>query len=305
MHGGVGSTWKQAKIMRIGSNGETAGGCWESARRIGTSNSVYLGWQGKPPWATSIASLVKWKTLWWGGHIGYSIPDPGTRQGYGQEQLHLGLIEAKRAGFGLYSDYLRQKTEAGRRTILANGGVSRQPFRKQKPYWTEARWRSGMNNPKPQEWKNGASEGRIIDYKGFLTLCGWRRCHNSLYVSGCMFHCEAAIIQQPGASTLVFPIPRAGRTSQDWRNPMCRADHLGGLSLFSAWAFSCPWSSGFGESFRQEYLVLDGYAQEEMMETEDKLELLEVPIDILVDGRFDLTRRILFTVSLALPISAL
>ena len=47
-----------------------------------------------------------------------------------------------------------------------------------------------MNNPKPQEWKSEElSKGRIIDYKAFNFVDG-EGVRNSLYVSGCMFHCE-------------------------------------------------------------------------------------------------------------------
>lgn len=47
-----------------------------------------------------------------------------------------------------------------------------------------------MNNPKPQEWKSEElSQGRIIDYKAFNFVDG-EGVRNSLYVSGCMFHCE-------------------------------------------------------------------------------------------------------------------
>ena len=46
------------------------------------------------------------------------------------------------------------------------------------------------NTPKPQEWKSEElSQGRIIDYKAFNFVDG-EGVRNSLYVSGCMFHCE-------------------------------------------------------------------------------------------------------------------
>ena len=46
------------------------------------------------------------------------------------------------------------------------------------------------NTPKPQEWKSEElSHGRIIDYKAFNFVDG-EGVRNSLYVSGCMFHCE-------------------------------------------------------------------------------------------------------------------
>ena len=46
------------------------------------------------------------------------------------------------------------------------------------------------NTPKPQEWKSEKlSQGRIIDYKAFNFVDG-EGVRNSLYVSGCMFHCK-------------------------------------------------------------------------------------------------------------------
>ena len=68
-----------------------------------------------------------------------------------------------------------------------------------------------MNNPKPQEWKSEElSKGRIIDYKAFNFVDG-EGVRNSLYVSGCMFHCEGCY-NAPGPSTLVFPIPKSWRS---------------------------------------------------------------------------------------------
>ena len=46
------------------------------------------------------------------------------------------------------------------------------------------------NTPKPGEWKSEElSKGRIIDYKAFNFVDG-EGVRNSLYVAGCMFHCE-------------------------------------------------------------------------------------------------------------------
>ena len=49
------------------------------------------------------------------------------------------------------------------------------------------------NTPKPGEWKSEElSKGRIIDYKAFNFVDG-EGVRNSLYVSGCMFHCEGVL----------------------------------------------------------------------------------------------------------------
>ena len=53
------------------------------------------------------------------------------------------------------------------------------------------------NTPKPQEWKSEElSQGRIIDYKAFNFVDG-EGVRNSLYVSGCMFHCEGCYNAAP------------------------------------------------------------------------------------------------------------
>ena len=71
---------------------------------------------------------------------------------------------------------------------------------------------------------------------------------------------------------------------------MCRLT-LQAASLFSIQAFSCPWSRDSERAAGQGYLVLDGlHLGGDDAETEDKLELLSL-IDILVDGRFDLTKK--------------
>lgn len=63
-----------------------------------------------------------------------------------------------------------------------------------------------MNNPKPQEWKSEElSQGRIIDYKAFNFVDG-EGVRNSLYVSGCMFHCEDVIMLRLGLLMLAFSI---------------------------------------------------------------------------------------------------
>ena len=52
-----------------------------------------------------------------------------------------------------------------------------------------------MNNPKPGEWRaDELSQNYIADYKPFNFVDGEGvRC--SLYVSGCMFHCEGCYNQ--------------------------------------------------------------------------------------------------------------
>ena len=69
-----------------------------------------------------------------------------------------------------------------------------------------------MNNPKPQEWKSEElSKGRIIDYKAFNFVDGEGVRTPSMSVAVC-FIVRAAIMQQLGPSTLVFPIPKSWRS---------------------------------------------------------------------------------------------
>ena len=118
------------------------------------------------------------------------------------------------------------------------------------------------NTPKPQEWKSEElSQGRIIDYKAFNFVDG-EGVRNSLYVSGCMFHCEGCY----NAATWSF---KAGNTGI--LIPLVKRirEELPDKDIWS-------WT---------------GYTWEELMlETPDKIELLHL-IDILVDGRFDITKK--------------
>ena len=125
-----------------------------------------------------------------------------------------------------------------------------------------------MNNPKPQEWKSEElSKGRIIDYKAFNFVDG-EGVRNSLYVSGCMFHCEGCY----NAATWSFNagIPYTQELEEQIMPLVKRIRRE--LPDKDIWSWT-------------------GYTWEEMMlETEDKLELLSL-IDILVDGRFDITKK--------------
>ncbi|WP_371440113.1 GNAT family N-acetyltransferase, partial [Streptococcus gordonii] len=53
--------------------------------------------ENRPLGFLALRLLLNEKLFIEGGHIGYSIRPRERGRGYGQEQLHLGLIEAKRA----------------------------------------------------------------------------------------------------------------------------------------------------------------------------------------------------------------
>lgn len=151
-----------------------------------------------------------------------------------------------------------------------------------------------MNNPKPQEWKSEElSCGRIMDYKAFNFVDGEGvRC--SLYVSGCLFHCQGCY----NVATWNF---RAGIPYTEELEEQIMADlaqpYVQGLTLLGGEPFL---NTGIllplVKRIRKELPEKDiwswtGYTWEEMMlETPDKIELLSL-IDILVDGRYDRTRR--------------
>ena len=150
------------------------------------------------------------------------------------------------------------------------------------------------NTPKPQEWKSEElSQGRIIDYKAFNFVDG-EGVRNSLYVSGCMFHCEGCY----NAATWSFKagIPYTKELEEQIMRDLAQP-YVQGLTLLGGEPFL---NTGIliplVKRIRKELPEKDiwswtGYTWEELMlETPDKLELLQI-VDILVDGRFDITKK--------------
>ena len=150
------------------------------------------------------------------------------------------------------------------------------------------------NTPKPQEWKSEElSLGRIIDYKAFNFVDG-EGVRNSLYVSGCMFHCEGCY----NATTWSFKagIPYTKELEEQIMRDLAQP-YVQGLTLLGGEPFL---NTGIliplVKRIRKELPEKDiwswtGYTWEELMlETPDKLKLLQL-VDILVDGRFDITKK--------------
>ena len=150
------------------------------------------------------------------------------------------------------------------------------------------------NTPKPQEWKSEElSLGRIIDYKAFNFVDG-EGVRNSLYVSGCMFHCKGCY----NAATWSFKagIPYTKELEEQIMKDLAQP-YVQGLTLLGGEPFL---NTGIliplVKRIRKELPEKDiwswtGYTWEELMlETPDKLELLHL-VDILVDGRFDITKK--------------
>ena len=150
------------------------------------------------------------------------------------------------------------------------------------------------NTPKPQEWKSEElSQGRIIDYKAFNFVYG-EGVRNSLYVSGCMFHCKGCY----NAATWSFKagIPYTKELEEqimlDLAQPYVQGLTLLGGEPFLNTGILIPLVKRIREELPEKDIwSWTGYTWEELMlETPDKLELLQL-VDILVDGRFDITKK--------------
>lgn len=152
-----------------------------------------------------------------------------------------------------------------------------------------------MRQPKPKEWTAEEwSQQRIADYKPFMFVDGEGvRC--SIYVSGCLFACEGCFnkaIQNFKMGTLYT------KELEDQIIEDLSHDYVQGLTLLGGEPFlNTQVCLALVQRVRQEFGATKdiwswtGYTFEELlMDTEDKQALLE-EIDVLVDGRFDLSRR--------------
>ncbi|WP_438835778.1 anaerobic ribonucleoside-triphosphate reductase activating protein [Streptococcus pluranimalium] len=151
-----------------------------------------------------------------------------------------------------------------------------------------------MNNPKPGEWKSEElSQGKIIDYKAFNFVDG-EGVRNSLYVSGCMFHCEGCYNVATWSFNAGVPYTQAleERIIKDLSQPYVQGLTLLGGEPFLNTGILIPLLKRIkSELPNKDIWSWTGYTWEEMMlETDDKLEMLKM-IDILVDGRYDRMKR--------------
>lgn len=148
--------------------------------------------------------------------------------------------------------------------------------------------------PKVKEWlSENLSQGRIIDYKAFNFVDG-EGIRNSLYVSGCLFHCKGCY----NAATWSF---KAGilytreleeQIMSDLSQPYVQGlTLLGGEPLLNT-VILLPLVKRIRKELPEKDIWLwTGYTWEELAdESQDKHELLSY-IDILVDGRFDITKK--------------
>lgn len=151
-----------------------------------------------------------------------------------------------------------------------------------------------MKNPKPKEWlASNLSQNYIADYKPFNFVDG-EGVRNSLYVSGCPFACE-------GCYNVAAQNFRYGRPYTQELEDHIMADmaqpYVQGLTLLGGEPFLntgvvLPLVKRIHEELPEKDIwSWSGYTWEELQEeSDDKLELL-ANIDILVDGRFDISKK--------------
>lgn len=152
-----------------------------------------------------------------------------------------------------------------------------------------------MNNPKPQEWDSQTlSQKKIADYKAFNFVDG-EGVRNSLYVSGCLFACEGCFnkaVQNFNYGT-PFTEELLATIIEDLSH-----DYVQGLTLLGGEPFlNTEVCLTVVNKVREVYGTKkdiwswSGFTYEELLlESPDKLELLD-KIDILVDGRFELSKK--------------
>lgn len=151
-----------------------------------------------------------------------------------------------------------------------------------------------MNNPKPQEWlASDLEQGYVSDYKPFNFVDGEGvRC--SLYLSGCKFHCEGCYNQ--ATWNFRFGSPYTKELEERIMSDLSQS-YVQGLTLLGGEPFlNTGVALPLVKRIRAELPEKDiwswtGYTWEELLqEDETKLELLR-NIDILVDGRFKLSKK--------------
>ena len=151
-----------------------------------------------------------------------------------------------------------------------------------------------MNNPKPQEWlASDLEQGYVSDYKPFNFVDGEGvRC--SLYLSGCKFHCEGCYNQ--ATWNFRYGSPYTKELEERIMSDLSQS-YVQGLTLLGGEPFlNTGVALPLVKRIRAELPEKDiwswtGYTWEELLqEDESKLELLR-NIDILVDGRFKLSKK--------------
>lgn len=152
-----------------------------------------------------------------------------------------------------------------------------------------------MNNPKPKEWEAAVySKEKIADYKPFNFVDG-EGVRNSLYVSGCLFACEGCF--NKAVQNFNYGTPFTNELLEQIIADL-KPDYVQGLTLLGGEPFlNTQVCLTVVKKVREIYghkkdiWSWTGYTYEELLqETPDKLALLE-EVDILVDGRFELSKK--------------
>lgn len=152
-----------------------------------------------------------------------------------------------------------------------------------------------MNNPKPKEWEATVySKEKIADYKPFNFVDG-EGVRNSLYVSGCLFACEGCF--NKAVQNFNYGTPFTNELLEQIIADL-KPDYVQGLTLLGGEPFlNTQVCLTVVKKVREIYghkkdiWSWTGYTYEELLqETPDKLALLE-EVDILVDGRFELSKK--------------
>ena len=116
------------------------------------------------------------------------------------------------------------------------------------------------NTPKPGEWKSEElSQGRIIDYKAFNFVDG-EGVRNSLYVAGCMFHCEGCYNVATWSFNAGIPYTKEleEQIMADLAQPYVQGLTLLGGEPFLNTGILLPLGQAHSKRIaRQRYLVLD------------------------------------------------
>lgn len=152
-----------------------------------------------------------------------------------------------------------------------------------------------MRNPKPHEWlAKDHSRNYIADYKTFNFVDG-EGVRNSIYVSGCLFACEGCFNQ--AVQSFQYGKPYTKELENQIISDLAY-DYVQGLTLLGGEPFLNTEvclalvkrvRKVFGT--KKDIWSWSGYTFEELLlDSSDKLELLN-KIDILVDGRFELSKK--------------
>ncbi|MDN6166465.1 MAG: anaerobic ribonucleoside-triphosphate reductase activating protein [Tetragenococcus koreensis] len=151
-----------------------------------------------------------------------------------------------------------------------------------------------MVKPDPKIWTSDRfSENRIADYKPFNFVDGEGvRC--SLYVSGCLFACKGCYNKKIQSFSYGKPYTKEleNRIIEDLREPYCQGLTLLGGEPFLNTSVTLPLVKKIREEFghTKDIWSWTGYIWEELMEESlDKMRLLSY-LDVLVDGRFELSK---------------